>query len=148
MIRTCIIPGCQSPHLARGWCNRHYWRWRRYADPAVVRKAAAPVKPHHLAEMTALAGEGDLCRSDIAAITGWSIQTVGRHVGHLVPVKAHPKPDYDRYRRMLSAVKGASYGEMDGIAKRFGLKSAPVLKVVLVTARRRVAEADQISEGS
>ncbi|MCJ2090372.1 hypothetical protein MKK88_30960 [Methylobacterium sp. E-005] len=146
MTRICTIPGCQSPHLARGWCNRHYRRWWRYAAPTVVRKPLAPVKDHHLAQMTALASEQGLCRSDIAAITGWSVQTVGRHVGHLVPAKAHPKPDYDRYRRMLSAVKAASYGEMDGIAKRFGLKSAKVLNVTLVTARRRVAEAEGASK--
>lgn len=26
--RTCVIDGCDRPHLARGWCGAHYQRWR------------------------------------------------------------------------------------------------------------------------
>ncbi|MCJ2085052.1 hypothetical protein MKK88_03455 [Methylobacterium sp. E-005] len=147
MTRTCSIPGCQSPHLARGWCNRHYRRWWRYADPAVVRKPPAPVKPHHLAQMTALVNEEGLCRSDIAAITGWSVQTVGRHVGHLVPARTwSATPDVARYRRMIKAAAAAEYGQRDAIARRFGLKNAMSLNATLVTARRRVAEAEGASK--
>ena len=29
----CVIPGCGSPLLARGWCAKHYQRWRNYGDP-------------------------------------------------------------------------------------------------------------------
>lgn len=100
------------------------------------------------ATMVSLAEEG-FSRSDIAAMTGFSVQTVGKRVGHIVPSRVWTaKPNIARYRRMISAVKGASYGEWDGIAKRFGLKSARVLNVVLVRARRRVAEADQITKGA
>lgn len=30
---TCSIDGCDRPVLARGWCNRHYLRWRNHGDP-------------------------------------------------------------------------------------------------------------------
>lgn len=30
---TCNIDGCDKPHEARGWCNRHYNRWRKFGDP-------------------------------------------------------------------------------------------------------------------
>lgn len=25
---VCTIEGCERPHLARGWCSLHYYRWR------------------------------------------------------------------------------------------------------------------------
>lgn len=34
--RTCIIPGCGRPLLARGWCTLHYTRWRTHGDPLYV----------------------------------------------------------------------------------------------------------------
>ncbi len=30
---VCNIEGCGKPHLARGWCESHYRRWRRHGDP-------------------------------------------------------------------------------------------------------------------
>lgn len=33
---TCCIEGCTSPHLARGWCAKHYGRWLRNGDPLVT----------------------------------------------------------------------------------------------------------------
>lgn len=31
--RTCAVPSCSDPVSKRGWCNRHYLRWRRTGDP-------------------------------------------------------------------------------------------------------------------
>lgn len=31
--RICSIPECERIHFARGWCNRHYKKWRKYGDP-------------------------------------------------------------------------------------------------------------------
>lgn len=31
--KTCTISGCDRPHIARGWCSRHYERWRSSGDP-------------------------------------------------------------------------------------------------------------------
>lgn len=30
--RTCAVPGCTRPLVARGWCNAHYLRWTRFGD--------------------------------------------------------------------------------------------------------------------
>ena len=30
---TCSIPGCGRETIARGWCWRHWKRWRRHGDP-------------------------------------------------------------------------------------------------------------------
>jgi len=31
--RSCTLDGCNSKHLAQGWCALHYQRWRRNGDP-------------------------------------------------------------------------------------------------------------------
>lgn len=37
-VRICSIEGCGAPHLARGWCDSHYSKWRRSGDPLGIRK--------------------------------------------------------------------------------------------------------------
>jgi len=39
--RGCAIPECPDPHVARGWCWRHYMRWRAHGDPL----GGGPSKP-------------------------------------------------------------------------------------------------------
>ena len=29
----CSIEGCPEPHNAKGFCEDHYYRWKRYGDP-------------------------------------------------------------------------------------------------------------------
>lgn len=31
-MRTCTIPGCDAEFVARGWCARHYYTWKRTGD--------------------------------------------------------------------------------------------------------------------
>lgn len=31
--KSCQLPECSAPPLARGWCAPHYQRWRRRGDP-------------------------------------------------------------------------------------------------------------------
>jgi len=31
--RTCTVEDCDRPHIARGFCTRHYRRWQKYGDP-------------------------------------------------------------------------------------------------------------------
>ena len=33
MMATCTVKSCSLPHLARGFCNRHWLRWKRHGDP-------------------------------------------------------------------------------------------------------------------
>jgi hypothetical protein len=35
MSATCAIDGCDGIHFGRGWCMKHYTRWRRHGDPLV-----------------------------------------------------------------------------------------------------------------
>jgi hypothetical protein len=38
--RRCSIEGCDELVLARGWCEAHYDRWRRYGDPTAGMRPA------------------------------------------------------------------------------------------------------------
>lgn len=33
---TCTIDGCGQAHRARGWCAKHWTRWRTHGDPTVT----------------------------------------------------------------------------------------------------------------
>jgi hypothetical protein len=39
--RLCSIPNCGKPHEARGWCEKHYKRWRNHGNPLTLRKTDA-----------------------------------------------------------------------------------------------------------
>lgn len=36
----CSMPDCDKLSVARGWCPKHWLRWRKYGDPSVVFKAS------------------------------------------------------------------------------------------------------------
>lgn len=40
--RTCTIGGCQGTVQARGWCAKHYARWRAHGDPIAPKAPPAP----------------------------------------------------------------------------------------------------------
>lgn len=35
--KQCSINGCENTTLARGWCNKHYLRWKTHGDPEYER---------------------------------------------------------------------------------------------------------------
>jgi len=43
---NCVVCDCGEPMKAKGYCIRHYHRWRRYGDPQAgrVRRDATPVE--------------------------------------------------------------------------------------------------------
>lgn len=41
--RKCSIADCGGKHFGRGWCEKHYLRWRSTGDPLQVKKVAKNV---------------------------------------------------------------------------------------------------------
>lgn len=40
----CAIPRCADPSVCRGWCRKHYTRWRRHGHPLTTR-THGPARP-------------------------------------------------------------------------------------------------------
>lgn len=38
---TCSVDECGGPARTRGWCDKHYRRWRRHGDPLVILQPTA-----------------------------------------------------------------------------------------------------------
>lgn len=38
----CTVEGCSAEHYARGYCVKHYWRWRRHGDPLTEAERTPP----------------------------------------------------------------------------------------------------------
>lgn len=55
----CSVEGCGKPHLARGWCESHYRRWRRHGDHLGGGIANGTVRDW--IDQVALKYEGDDC---------------------------------------------------------------------------------------
>lgn len=41
-VKRCLIENCDSPHVARGLCNKHWKRWRKYGGPLPLRPYVPP----------------------------------------------------------------------------------------------------------
>ena len=37
--KTCSIDGCGNKSRLRGWCQKHYHRWRNHGDPTALVKS-------------------------------------------------------------------------------------------------------------
>ncbi len=48
-MQRCSIQGCGEAHNARGWCKRHYERWRIHGDP-LGEGLRLPIRPRGLSE--------------------------------------------------------------------------------------------------
>lgn len=40
--KICLVDECQSEQHLRGWCRKHYERWRRHGDPLKFIRASTP----------------------------------------------------------------------------------------------------------
>lgn len=57
--RLCSIPDCGNFASVRGWCPKHYWRWRKHGDPLV--KAHAGLDAQKYFREVVLPYEGNDC---------------------------------------------------------------------------------------
>lgn len=81
-MRICSVEGCMSAHDAKGFCHRHYMRFRLHGDPLAGRKSTIPkgTTGKFIAEV-ALRHEGDDCLD-------WPFSTV-RNYGQMVENGKH-----------------------------------------------------------
>lgn len=42
--KLCSVDGCNKTHYGRGWCQKHYSRWRKNGDPLIKSTTVLPPK--------------------------------------------------------------------------------------------------------
>ncbi len=47
MSSSCTAQGCHRETIARGWCTKHYARWKRNGDPEQANSTAEDRYHHH-----------------------------------------------------------------------------------------------------
>ena len=76
-MRMCSISGCGKPHVARGCCSAHYWRWSKYGDPlGGGRSRAHGASPCSVEGCTRPKKSHGLCQ-----LHYWRLRTYGDPVG-------------------------------------------------------------------
>jgi hypothetical protein len=97
--RTCTIDDCQGTVQARGWCAKHYARWRAHDDPIAPKASAAP---------------------KVCSIEDCEKQAVSRGwcATHYRRWQTHGDPTRGRVKRPASP---CSVGDCDAIASKAGM---------------------------
>jgi HNH endonuclease len=89
--KACVI--CGAPHLARGWCGRHYRRWWVYGDPLKqVKPANGEVQRYY--DEVVLTWDSDDCLLWPYSLDGGYPALNGERGHVLICEETHgPKPD-------------------------------------------------------
>lgn len=58
--RVCSIPDCANPYRSKGWCEKHYRRWRKHGGP-LAGGTSPRGEARRFFEEIVLAYEGDEC---------------------------------------------------------------------------------------
>lgn len=73
--KTCSVKGCDCQSISRGWCNKHWQRWRKYGDPtAGGRPRPGAGEPLAFLENIALTHDSDECLL-------WPFRKIGKGYG-------------------------------------------------------------------
>ena len=79
--RTCSIPECQRPHIAKGMCSMHYSRVLRHGSPGGANPVTAwgvqQCQQEHCSDGSFAYG---YCRRHVLAYVGWVVTDSGCHL--------------------------------------------------------------------
>lgn len=87
--RTCAVDGCGRPARSRGWCQTHYFRWRRNGDPgsAAIQTRGVP-RPCSVDGCDSERDAQGLCSKHYQRLQKWGDPNV---VGEPARGDAHPQ---------------------------------------------------------
>jgi len=73
---TCSIPGCDRNVAGRGWCMKHYLRWRTHGDPAVKMTNKGESAVYRLLDSVCVTPRGCWVRESSLIKGGYSVLSV------------------------------------------------------------------------
>ena len=89
---VCAIEDCDQPVHARGWCDKHYWRWLHYGDPLHLdgrsRPSAAAIAASVQARQARAREKGEVLAEEIE----WFL-AAGESPHKIMGVLGYAKPD-------------------------------------------------------
>lgn len=108
--RLCSIPGCGKPLRARGWCDPHWKRWRKYGDPDTMMRPANGATQAYFRDVV-LTYDGDDCLTWPFGTTAQGYATLWRVdrkqlVSRLVCEEVYGPPPSPEYQAAHSCGNG------------------------------------------
>lgn len=110
-LRICTIEGCGKRAIARGWCSKHYKRWKKHGDP-LTRKTVANGEAWLILEQMLAMETGDCVIWPLSKDTHGYGQIndtdKGRPVGvhRVICQKAHGEPPTPAHQAAHSCGRG------------------------------------------
>ena len=90
LIRLCGIGGCGRKHEARGWCKKHYLRWKSHGDPLKTKRNMEPVTWEYMLSCSAIDEE--------TGCIEWQLHTNYYHYGQVHVNGKHEQTHRVSYR--------------------------------------------------
>ena len=98
-LRRCEVEGCESKHLARGYCKEHYGRWRRGRRGAdLVYRKRRLISPERQARLD----QAELIKTLKASVASWQ----SKHAEAVRKIKTLELADEKRFEKQLEREPG------------------------------------------
>ena len=114
MARVCTAEGCDDRARARGWCNKHYLRLRRFGDP-LHRRILEKTKPCTLHGCGRLRVGRGLCERHLLRLRKYGSPYVCK-------TRYWTPAEDAKLREVMASTNGgrAPYGTWTALAREFG----------------------------
>lgn len=108
----CKIEGCGKASRARGWCGKHWRRWKTHGDPLAI-KYPTPARDYY--EREVLTYEGDECLTwPFSRTTAGYGDMNGQYVHRMVCEKVNGPPPTPKHQ----AAHSCGHGHLACVTKR------------------------------
>lgn len=135
--RMCLVEGCESDYSCRGYCNKHYLRWRKHGDPHVLGRAGAP-RTDRVCEESGCEGAASalgLCKKHYSSLRR---KTDPNYQEYMAAYRANNRDRVNEHSRRWAASNRETYRQAY-LRYRSRKLAATIMPVTEVALSQRVA---------